>query len=150
MLFAHSCWTAVLVAGLFAGAVRSVRDRPFVYNSRVRHIYPDGYLGQVEVFKSLVPKGAIFYIMDRPEYYVMGLWRRALYPDYSVIPVYDAALVQTTEYQDLANKLRISYVLCAGNPPPDPDLEWKTVLPSFPGSIPIVVGKRRNSNASNQ
>jgi|HubBroStandDraft_1064217.scaffolds.fasta_scaffold00236_7 hypothetical protein len=138
---AHLCAIVVLGAGLYAAAVRAKLDHAFIYSDAVRSVYPAGHLRQVEIFKSTVPKGSVFYIMDQPEFWQAGLWRRSLYPDNPVIQVYDPTLVHTSNMENLRDKLLISYALCAGNPPPDPGFEWKIELPSFPGSVPIVLGK---------
>jgi hypothetical protein len=138
---AHLCAIGILGAGLYTAAVRANLDRGFIYSEGARSVYPAGHQRQVEIFKSMVPKGSVFYIMDKPEYWLAGLWRRAIYPDYPVILVYDPALVHTPDMEALRNKLLISYALCVGNPPPDPGFEWKIELPSFPGSFPTVLGK---------
>ena len=51
-------------------------------------------------------------------------------------------------YKNVRKKLLISYVLSAGNPPPDPGLESKVALPDYPGSIPMLVGKLKPSDVS--
>lgn len=147
-ILGHLCAIAVVGSGLYATGVRINLDRPFIYSPGVRHVYAEGHLGQVKIFKSLVPKGYVFYVMDHPEYWQAGLWRRSLYPDNPIILVYDPALIHTQEYENLRKKLLISYVLSAGNPPSDPGLEWKVALPDYPGSIPLLVGKLKSSDVS--
>jgi hypothetical protein len=132
---------AVLGAGLYVAAGRANLDRASIYSDAVRHVYPAGHLRQVEIFKSMVPKGPVFYFMDEPEFWQAGLWRRSIYPDNPVIQVYDPTLIHTPTMENVRKKLLISYALCAGNPPPDPGFEWKIELPAFPGSVPIVLGK---------
>jgi len=149
-ILGHVCAIAVVGAGFYATGVRFVLDRPFIYSAGIRHVYPEGHLRQVEIFKSLVPKGYVFYVMDQPEYRQAGLWRRSLYPDNPIILVYNPDLIHTQEYKSLRNKLLITYVLSAGNPPADPGLEWKVALPTYPGSIPLLVGKLRPSDVSAQ
>jgi hypothetical protein len=143
-VLAHLCAFAVLGAGFYVAAVRANLDRSVIYSEGVRRVYPAGYLRQVEIFKSMVPRGSVFYVMDKPEFWQAGLWRRSLYPDNPVIQIYDPTLVHTPKMESLRNKLLISYALCAGDPPPDPGFEWKIELPSFPGSVPIVLGKLKH------
>jgi hypothetical protein len=137
---AHLCAAIVLTAGLYAAMVRANLDRAFIY-SATRNVYPAGHLRQVEIFKRLVPKGSVFYIMDQPESWQAGLWRRSIYPDNPVILIYDPRLVHTPKMETLRNVRGVSYALCAGNPPPDPGFEWKIELPSYAGSVPMVLGK---------
>jgi len=138
---AHLCAVVTLGAGLYAALARANLDRAFVYSAGVRRVYPAGHLRQVEIFKSLVPKGPVFYIMDQPDYWQVGLWQRSIYPDNPVFLIYDPALVHAPSTENLRTKHLIAYALCAGNPPPDAGYEWKVELPSYPASIPIVVGK---------
>ncbi len=137
------CAVVILGAGLYAALARAKADRAFIYNAGARTVYPAGHLRQVEIFKSMVPKGSVFYIMDQPEFLQAGLWRRSIYPDNPVIQMYDPTLVHTPKMEDLRNKLLISYALCAGNPPPDPGFEWKVELPPYPGTVPLVLGKMK-------
>jgi len=140
-LLAHLCAIVILGAGLYAAVVRANLERSVIYSEAVRRVYPAGHLRQVEIFKSIVPKGSVFYIMHQPEFWQAGLWRRSLYPDNPVILIYDPTLVHTPNIENQRSKLLIAYALCAGNPPPDPGFEWKMELPSYPGSIPLVLGK---------
>jgi len=86
--------------------------------------------------------------MDQPEYSQSALWRRSTYPDYPEIPIYDRTFIHTPTLEKLRGKFLISYALCAGNPPSDPGFEWKIELPSYPGSIPMVLGKLKRPDAS--
>ena len=136
----------ILGAGLYTAAARSYRERASLFTATPT--YPAGHLQQVNIVKSLLPKGAVFYIMDQPEYWQAGLWRRSLYPDNPVIQVFDPSQIHTPQMEGARHKFHISYALAAGNPPPDPGFEWKIELPAFPGSVSLVLGKLKAQNGS--
>src|ERR1035438_5342437 len=106
---------------LSAAAHRSIEDATLVFVSAPHHIVPDGHDAHVRLMKTVVPTGStIFYIMDKPEAWQLGLWQRSLYPDYVVLPIQGLAQLHTARSRQLREENRIEYAISAGNPPMNP------------------------------
>jgi hypothetical protein len=127
---------------LSAAAHRSIEDATLVFVDAPHHIVPDGHNAQVRLVKTVVPAGStIFYIMDKPEAWQLGLWQRSLYPDYVVLPIQGLAQLHTAVSRQLRERNRIEYAISAGKPPIDQPFQWQVALPSYPNVVPTVFGK---------
>ena len=139
--------TSVLAAFVFGVAMaaavhRSVEDLTLIFGHAPYHIVPDGHYAQVKILKTIVPAGStIFYIMDVPEAWQLGLWQRSLYPDYFVRPIYGSAQLQRTDHQRFREKKGVEYAISAGSPPINPGFQWQVALPAYPNGVPLVLGK---------
>jgi hypothetical protein len=130
---------AALVLGVafWAAGRRTIEDLPLIFVQAPRQIVPEGHVEQVKLVRRRLPKGStIFYLMDQPEAWQLGLWQRSLYPDYAVLPVVGRDELRT-------NRARIEFVISAGTPPLDPGFEWQVPLPGYPNNVPAVLGKIR-------
>lgn len=135
---------AAFVFGVVVSAAvhRSIEDATLVFVNAPHHIVPDGHTAQVKVVRTIVPRGStVFYIMDRPEAWQIGLWQRSLYPEYVLLPIQGRAQLQTIESRRLRQENGIQYAISAGNPPIDPAFKWHLALSSYPNAIPTIVGK---------
>ena len=127
----------VFGVAFYAAGKRSIEDRTLIFVHSPRRIVPEGHVEQVKIVKRRVLKGStIFYLMDQPEYWQIGLWQRSLYPDYAVLPVVGREELRT-------NRARIEFVISAGTPPIDPGFEWQVPLPGYPNDVPVILGKLR-------
>ena len=135
---------AVLVFGVAVSVAvrRSIEDLTLVFVHSGRQIVPEGLDAQVKIMRRVVPTGStIFYILDKPEAWQLGLWQRSLYPDYVVLPIQGLAQLETAEAHRLREANRIEYAISAGQPPVNPAFQWQLVLPLYPNAVPTILGK---------
>ncbi len=125
-----------------AATLRSYEDLNLLLFSAPAHIVPAGHDQQVRLLRTLVPAGStIFYLMDNPEAWQLGLWQRSLYPDYRVYPINGLSELRAAPSGRLRREYGTRYVLSAGNPPLNPGFEWQLVLPAYPNAIPTTLGR---------
>jgi hypothetical protein len=142
LLVACSLLSVLFGSVLLSAARKSHEDLTVIFVYAPRKTVPDEHVEQVKIFKSWVPSGStVFYIMSQPEAWQFGIWQRSLYPDYSVIPVYDSRKVAAADFEALRSRHRVRYALSAGHPPMVTSFAWQIRLPDYPHSIPIVLGR---------
>jgi hypothetical protein len=130
---------AALVLGVafWAAGKRTIEDLTITFVQAPRKIVPEGHVDQVKIVRGRVRAGStIFYLMDQPEAWQLGLWQRSLYPDYVVLPVVGREELRT-------HRASMVFVISAGTPPLDPGFEWQVPLPGYPNNVPAVLGKIR-------
>jgi len=135
---------AAFVLGVAAAAAvhRSVEDATLVFIHAPHEIVPEGHKEQVKIVKAAVPAGStLFYLMDVPEAWQLGLWQRSLYPAYIVQPAHGAAQLKEARRQALRDGKKVDFAISAGNPPLNPGFQWQAALPPYPNGIPATLGK---------
>jgi len=138
----YSVLIVVLGSVLFSAVRRSYEDLTLVFVHAPRRIVPEGHIAQVKLFRSWVPRGSsVLYVMTQPEHWQLGLWQRSLYPDYVVIPVYDAREVTAASVEALRLRHQARFALSAGNLPTVTGFAWHIRLPDYPSGIPILLGR---------
>ena len=134
----------VFGVGFFSICQRSLEDLRLVFVDSPHNIVPAGHLAQVNIFRTIVPKGStVYYIMDQQQAWQFGLWQRSLYPDYVVLPVIGLANTHADEFRRVRADKHIEFALSAGAPPLNPGFDSPVPLPPYPDGIPVILGKLR-------
>ncbi len=116
---------------LFTAAKNSIYEFKLVFQSSPREIVPPGLIAQVDSFRRLVPKGSfVIYLMDRPDAWEFGLWKRALFPDYTILPVADPKVLDSAWARTFRSRHQVRYVILAGSSLPS--IVEKAALPEYP------------------
>jgi hypothetical protein len=91
---------------------------------------------------NLPPDAPLFYIMDRPQPWLAGVWQRASYPN----PVFFLDHPGTADLDLPANRqvraqYNVRHALSVGDPPVLDCFAWYKMLPPVPGSFPAAYGE---------
>jgi len=95
----------------------------------------------VRVMRANLPADApLFYIMDRPQPWLAGVWQRACYPN-PVFLLESADELELPANRAIRAKYGVRYALSVGDPPVVKMFRWFRMLPSVPASYPAAYGE---------
>ena len=144
-LLVHALAVLTFGAAALSTARRSIEDWKIVFVDSPREIVPAGLNEQVNTVKSVVPAGStVFYLMDKFDPWQLGLWQRAMYPDYMVLPAEGIESLNSRAFRTLRADRRIEFVISSGSPAPDPGFQAPLTLPSYVFGTSTILGKLRS------
>jgi hypothetical protein len=133
----------VLAAAAFAGIPAILNLTSITFGAAPHDVVPPEMDAAVRLMRAnLPPDVPLFYILDRPQPWLAGVWQRAAYPN----PVFfldhpGAADLDLPVNRRLRAKYNVRHALSVGDPPVLDRFAWYKMLPPVPGSFPAAYGE---------
>jgi hypothetical protein len=141
-LAAYFLAAVVLAAAAFTGIPSRFRETSIIFAAPQAVVPPEMNLAIRLMRANLPAQAPLFYVMDRPQPWLAGVWQRACYPN----PVFfldhpGTADLDLPVNRQVRAKYNVRHALSVGDPPVLDRFLWYKMLPPVPGSLPAAYGE---------